>query len=129
MKKIIIDGDTFCNLAEFYEEVKRKFTSDIDFEIGKNLDAFDDILYGGFGVYDYGEKIIIIWEGSQKSKINFSYEATVKYLKEMLAGCHPTNRTSVRERLALAEMQIGETLFDIIIEIIREHSHINFILR
>ena len=43
-----IDGRRFSNMAGFYDEVERVFTFGLDWKIGRNLDAFNDILRGGF---------------------------------------------------------------------------------
>jgi hypothetical protein len=36
--------------------------------------------------------------------------------------CHPSNRPDVVERLREADQQRGETLFDMIVTIIRDHG-------
>ena len=53
-----IDGRRFSNLAGFYDEVERVFTCGLDWKIGRNLDAFNDILRGGFGRHEYGQMCI-----------------------------------------------------------------------
>ena len=45
----IIDGRRFSNMAGFYDEVEQVFTCGLDWKIGRNLDAFNDILRGGLG--------------------------------------------------------------------------------
>lgn len=40
--------------------------------MGHNLDALEDILDGGYGVYAYHEPIIVIWE---------NFTLSLKYLK------------------------------------------------
>jgi RNAse (barnase) inhibitor barstar len=67
-KEIIIDGGNFATLSEFYDEVENKLTKGLDWKIGRNLDAFNDVLTGGFGVHDYEEPIRIKWINSVKSK-------------------------------------------------------------
>jgi RNAse (barnase) inhibitor barstar len=68
MLTIKIQGNNFSNLAEFYDEVERKMTSGLDWKIGRNLNAFNDVLRGGFGVHDCDEDYKLIWENSQKSE-------------------------------------------------------------
>jgi len=36
--------------------------------MGRNLNAYNDVLTGGFGVHDYEEHIKIRWTNSDKSK-------------------------------------------------------------
>jgi len=101
-KVFIFNGNNFDTLDGFYDEVERVLTKDLDWKIGRNLNAFDDVLCGGFGAFEYEEAINIIWENSTKSNSDLGY---------------PANK---RE---------GQTVFDIIIEIIKDHKHINLTLR
>ncbi len=43
-------------------------------ETGHNLDAFNDLLRGGFGIYQYEEPITRIWMNFSKSRINLGQE-------------------------------------------------------
>ena len=124
MKEILINGNTFSNLNGFYDEIERRFTKDLDWKIGRNLDAFNDVLRGGFGVHDYGEPIVIRWIGSAKSQSEFGYPATIKLLNSVLENCHPSNRESVKEEIEMAKNAKGETLFQTILSIIDDHDHI-----
>ena len=128
-KELIIDGCNFSNLNEFYIEVDRVFTKDLTWKTGHNLDAFNDLLYGGFGVHEYCEPITIIWKNANKSKSDLGYNETVRYYKNMLKECHPTNINYVKELLENSQKKKEETLFDIIIEIINEHDDIELILK
>ena len=47
-----IDGANFSTLDEFYDEITRVVIPDMYW--GRNLDAFDDILSGGFGTPEEG---------------------------------------------------------------------------
>ena len=58
-KHFYLDGNVITDLESFYTEVDRKLTE--DFESGHNLDAFNDLLRGGFGKFDYGEFIVLHW--------------------------------------------------------------------
>ncbi|MEZ5043285.1 MAG: barstar family protein [Saprospiraceae bacterium] len=129
MKKLEIDGGRFSNLKGFYDEIERGLTSGLDWKIGRNLDAFDDVLEGGFGMHDYGEDAELIWMNSERSKLKLGYEETVKYLQDKLGKCHPTAKREVRQELELAKNGTGKTLFEIIVEIIKEHNHIKFIMK
>ena len=61
-----IDGHRFSNMAGFYDEVERVFTFGLDRKIGRNLNAFNDILRGGFGRHEYGQPIHIQWLAYEK---------------------------------------------------------------
>ena len=69
-----IDGRRFSNMAGFYDEVERVFTFGLDWKIGRNLNAFNDILRGGFGRHEYGQPIHIQWLAFEKSVRNLGKE-------------------------------------------------------
>lgn len=123
-KKIfIIDGNNFKILDGFYDEVQKEVTANFK-EIGRNLDALNDILRGGFGKFEYGEPIKILWKNSEKSKKDLGFPETIKYFEAKLKKCHPSNKESVQKDLQDAQENKGETLFQIIIKIISNHEHI-----
>ena len=124
-KKIEIDGKRFSNLKEFYDEIERCLTSGLDWNIGRNLDAFNDILKGGFGVHKYEEDIELSWKNSERSRLELGFKETKNYLQEKMKNCYPLNRKEVRTELELANKEKGKIIFDTIIEIIKEHQHID----
>ena len=83
--QIIIDGNNFNTLEGFYKEVDNKFTKNLDWETGHNLNAFNDILKGGFGVHEYGEAITIRWKNFSRSQNELSKDLMddiVKIIKD-----------------------------------------------
>jgi RNAse (barnase) inhibitor barstar len=64
---IIINGNCFSDLETFYDEIDKSFTKNLDWQTGHNLNAFNDLLRGGFGVYEYDEPIKLIWCNFSKS--------------------------------------------------------------
>ena len=117
-KKIYeIDGIRFKNLEEFYEEISNILIPGADW--GKNLDAFNDILRGGFGTPEEG--YIIRWLNSEKSKNYLGYPETVRQLQKGFKRCHPSNRAYVAEQLNDAERNQGSTVFEWLVEIIKVH--------
>jgi RNAse (barnase) inhibitor barstar len=68
-KKIfVINGDNFKNMDEFYDEIERVLTKGLTWKIGRNLDAFNDVLRGGFEAFEYEEPIKLVWRNAQESK-------------------------------------------------------------
>ena len=63
--QIHLDGNVIHDLESFYDEADRKLT--VDFKSGHNLDAFNDLLRGGFGRFDYGQEIDLYWTQFKKS--------------------------------------------------------------
>ena len=81
-KKFIIDGNNFSDLDGFYDEIRRVLTDNFE-GFGRNLDALDDVLEGGFGKFDEYENIILIWKNFDKSKKELKPEI-LKKLVEIL---------------------------------------------
>ncbi len=99
-------------------------TKNISWTIGPNLDAFNDVLRGGFGVFEYEEPVKLIWSQSNYSRTKLGWTETTKYIASKLKHCHPTNIDRVKADLELAEKQKGKTIFDLIVDIIKSHQHI-----
>lgn len=92
-----------------------------------NLDAFNDILNGGFGTP--AEGFVLSWHNSEKSRKDLGYGATVQWLEDVIKKCHPSNVSDMQKRLADARKNQGVTLFEVIIEIIRDHEDIELKLK
>lgn len=123
---IIINGNNFSDLKSFYDEIDRVLTKDLDWDTGHNLDAFNDLLRGGFGVYEYEEPIRLIWENISKSKSDLGLEATKKWYERKISENKIENQQFFKDKLTELTENNGQTLFDIILEIITEHEHIEF---
>src|SRR5262245_51356353 len=82
------------------------------------LDAFNDILRGGFGTPEGG--FVLRWKNSAVSRERLGYPETVRQLERRLARCHPGNRTWVGKDLEQARQGVGPTVFDWLTEIIQE---------
>jgi len=67
-KTIIIDGNNFSDLETFFDEIDRVLTKDLTWKTGHNMNAFNDLLLGGFGVYEYEEPVKIVWINFKKSE-------------------------------------------------------------
>jgi RNAse (barnase) inhibitor barstar len=113
---LVIDGDRFDD----YEGFTREFSRLLDnHRWHGNLDAFSDILSGGFGTPEDG--FTLRWDHSDRSQRVLGYEAQAEFLLAALQHVHPDNTRSFRARLANAERGRGPTLFDTVVETIRDH--------
>ena len=65
---VTINGDNLYDLESFYDEIDRVLTKDLGVKTGHNLDAFNDILCGDFGVFSNNETLKLIWTNFSKSK-------------------------------------------------------------
>ncbi len=112
-----IDGARFSTLEGFFEEIGAVLIPGEEW--GKNLDAFNDILRGGFGTPDDG--FILKWKNSSLSQDRLGYAETARQLVRRLERCHPANRASISEQLAKARDGVGPTTYDWLIETIHTH--------
>ncbi len=67
-KTITINGRNFNDVETFFDEIDRVLTKDLDWQTGHNMNAFIDLLRGGFGVHDYEEPIRLNWIHAAISK-------------------------------------------------------------
>ena len=96
-------------------------------EWGHNLDAFNDILRGGFGIPEGG--FVLVWLRSHVSRERLSYAETIRQLERKLVRSHPSNRAAVMKELDRARRSEGPTSFDWLIEIIQGHPDVELKLR
>src|ERR1041384_5371258 len=99
-----IDGAKFHTLEEFYDEISSILIPGSEW--GRNLDAFNDILRGGFGTPKGG--FTISWRNAALSQRRLGYDETIRQLEKRLQRCHPTNREAVQQLLAKAKEHQGE---------------------
>lgn len=118
LRHFILDGTKVSSLATFAEEFSRVVLP--DYTWNGNLDAFNDILRGGFGTPEEG--FVLVWRGSNTSRENLGYEQTVRELEVRLARCHPSNRVDVEQHIRRAKRREGPTVFDWLVEIIADHG-------
>lgn len=126
-KMIVINGGHFSDLPEFYEEVSNVLMQGADWKVG-TLDGFNDILYGGFGAFENGEEVELIWKDSQKSKKDLGFNATHEFYERKIRQGKPFNTELIQQNLDELISGNGQTLFDILIEIIEDHKNITLIL-
>lgn len=113
-----IDGNNFSTLETFCDEVSRVLM--LSSAVRSNLDAFNDILRGGFGTPDEG--FILRWKNSDVSRQRLGYAETARQLERRLEQCQAEHRPRVTRELELARSEQGETVFDWLVGIIREHG-------
>ena len=113
-----IDGNNFETLEGFYDEISKVLIPSAKW--GKNLNAFNDILSGGFGTPETG--FILKWLNSAKSKEDLGFSETVRQLEMRLEKCHPSNISYVQGELEAAQNRQGSTVFDWLVEIIQLHG-------
>jgi len=118
LKEYVIDGEDFSTLAEFAAVFSEVLLS--DYTWNGNLDAFNDILRGGFGTPDEG--FVLVWKNSAKSQQDLGHAETAKWYEVHCRTCHPTNTARMQRGLEAARKSEGETVFDWLVHIIRDHG-------
>lgn len=84
MKTFILDGNNFSDMEGFYREIDKLLTKNLQWKTGHNLNAFNDLLRGGFNVHEYSEPITIRWINYGKSKKDLGDEMVLILLEIML---------------------------------------------
>lgn len=118
-KMTVINGGHFSDLEGFYEEVSQLFMKDEDWKVG-TLDGFDDILYR--------VETDITWKDSQKSKEDLGLDLTKEFYENKIKQGKPFNVQLIQQKLDELIAGNGQTLFEILIEIIESHKNITLIL-
>ncbi|UHQ24547.1 barstar family protein [Lysobacter sp. 5GHs7-4] len=114
-----IDGADFSTLEEFFSHFdQRALCGQHDW--GRNLDAFNDVLRGGFGTPDGG--FVLRWKQHALSRQRLGHAETVRQLRLRLQRCHPDNTERVRADLDRALLGQGATVFDWLVGIVRVHG-------
>ncbi len=114
-----IDGERFSYLEEFYDEVSRVVLMP-GVRWGHNLDAFNDVLRGGFGTPEDG--FVIRRKNHDVSRERLGYPETIRQLESQLETCHPSWRAKLATDLSEARAEHGRTVFDWLVEIIQSHG-------
>jgi hypothetical protein len=112
-----IDGRNFDSLEGFFDELGNVLGTA---PWGRNFDAFNDVFRGGFGSPEGG--FLLRWLHSADSRAALGYDATVRYLEQKLHRCHPDNIALGESELEVARRREGQTIFDIVLDIIRCHG-------
>jgi RNAse (barnase) inhibitor barstar len=118
MKPVIrIDGLQFSTLEGFFEHFTAQALGRSVW--GRNLDAFNDVLRGGFGTPEGG--FVLEWMHHEVSEERLGYPETIRQLEMRAARCDPTNVPHVHEQLAAARRAQGSTVYEWLIAIIQSH--------
>ncbi len=115
---ITIDGTGFTDLEGFFDHFQHRAL--LGTEWCHNLDAFNDVLRGGFGTPEGG--FVLVWQHHALSRQRLGYAETARQLQRTLATCDSHNVASVRTDIAEALSNKGSTVYDWLLDIIREHG-------
>jgi hypothetical protein len=89
-----------------------------------NLDALNDYLSWP-EENEYELELV----GANTCAAHLGHAAQAEWLRAHIRTCHPSNVAAMQSRLERAEAGEGETLFDVIREIVAANPHVHFALR
>lgn len=112
---IEIDGKEISTLEEFCERIW-PLLSNTPSKGTTNLDALNDILSWPASAY------VLIWKNSELSKQRLGYGQMAKKLSALCETSHPSNGSDLAKRLQRARNCDGPTMFDWLVDIIRENE-------
>jgi len=119
--KIHLDGRTMTDITAFYEQINAQLMQDEDWKLGESLDAFDDLLYGGYSKWKDYDQLKIVWKDIAISERRLGMEATKSYYESKLGPDSSYNQDLVKEKLKQLKEGKGQTYFEILLEIIESH--------
>ena len=106
-----INGNAFDTLEGFFDEVERNVLHAAYW--GRNLNAFNDVLRGGFGTPEDG--FVLRWLNAERSRIALGYSATIRTWEDQLRRCDPSSIDFILAALESARRGEGETLFETLV--------------
>ncbi|CCH51388.1 putative barnase inhibitor [Fibrisoma limi BUZ 3] len=127
VKQIAIEGNAINDIASFYEEINRVFMMEESWTIGPSLDAFNDLLYGGYGALQGAQWVELFWRHMDHSHKALGYQTTRNYYLDKLRPGSPYNRKLFAEKLGALDSGHGETYFDSVMAILAEHPRIRVV--
>lgn len=123
---LIVDGSRIHDIPSFHAEMNRVFMAGEDWQMGRSLDALNDVLHGGFGPRDYGEPLVLRWNGLERNRADLGFDATRDWLRARLEQ-PGFDHARLRNDLEALEAGRGQTFFDIVLEIIADHPEITLV--
>ncbi|MFB9949357.1 barstar family protein [Rhizobium puerariae] len=126
-KTIAIDGDNIRDISSFYEEINRVFMANENWKLGPNLDALNDLLYGGFGAINGNEPVALVWLNMEKNRADLGLDLTRTFYRDKLRHPETYDSDRIGKDLAALENGTGETYFEIVLQIIADHPNIELL--
>ena len=123
-KELVLDGHRIHDIPSFYDEVNRVFMQGVGFTLAPSLDAFNDMLYGGYGAISGNEPVRLRWLNFEGNRKDLGIAATKAFYRAKLAQPDVFDPVRARHQLEELERGQGQTYMDILLEIISGHPNI-----
>ena len=128
-KDLIIDGRNVRDIPSFYAEINRVFMADEDWTLANSLDALNDLFYGGFGAIEGREQVRLVWQDMATSRSALGAATTRAFLEDKLLRPDVFNTTLIEQQIEALDRGVGQTYFEIVLEIIGDHPNIELVGR
>ena len=112
----VLDGQTFDDYEGFRDEFNRVVLASIGATWGGDLNAFNDYLSYPNAPW------VLVWKNSGELRRVLGHEAMARFWEPGLRNCYSTQIAEIQEHLEAARRGEGQTLFDLIVEIIQDNS-------
>jgi RNAse (barnase) inhibitor barstar len=122
----VIDGENFSTTKEFFNEIERVMRVT---DWGRNLDAFNDVLRGGFGDIPMSTNYTIVWRNSQVSRKRLGHEYRLYQLQQRKQTAHESWHDQIDQEIEQVKQGKGTTTFDELVEIIKRHGTVTLQLQ
>lgn len=126
---LTIEGGNIHDIPSFYDEINRVFMAGEGWTLGQSLDAFSDLLYGGFGAIKGNEPVTLVWTQFEKNRADLGHELTREFLRNKLSQPDRYDVARIGRELEDLEAGRGPTYFEILLQIIGEHANIELVPR
>jgi len=123
MKRYTVDCSSVGSFGDFVRATNAGFIRVVGGEWNGNLDAFNDYLS-----WPEEEEYELEFSGAAACATALGHAAMATWLRDTLRTCHPDNIHGVQQRLAAAERGEGQTLFELVREIIADSAQVRLIL-
>jgi hypothetical protein len=123
VKRFTIDGTLVKSFEDFVVAMNSGLIEAVGGKWNGNLDAFNDYLSWP---EEQEYELELLDATGVEQRLGHGAQAT--WLRAHLQTCHPSNVADMESRLALAEAGQGQTLFQLLKEIIAGNPHVHLVV-
>lgn len=122
--RITLQGKLITDIAAFYAQINQELMQGEEtWQIASSLDAFNDLLYGQIGKFKHYDHLEIYWQDIDVSKQHLGLKTTLAYYRSKIYPSSPFNQELFERKIEDLKNGVGETYFDILMDIISSHKH------
>ncbi|HFT7410733.1 TPA: ribonuclease inhibitor [Stenotrophomonas maltophilia] len=122
-----IEGAAINDIPSLYAEINRVFMAGENWQLRPSLDALDDLLHGGYGVLAGHDRAAVIWGDIEHSRAALGRTTTCQWLQSKLEAPGTFNTRTIALQLDALQRGLGQTYFEIVMEIFASHRQITLV--